>query len=179
MGNYTLFKCRQSAIEWKSVINKHSDRPAGHIRIVRDDRMYMSKDSRFHDENEVLHGNHSPSRPAKKMRVASFEQRNVTVPVKMVSKFDKNGKKYLEPVPRIAFLVSGKYNRIPSDPDFLRDLGSFLVTLGMPLTVLIPLRRGRAPTRSGAWWNAAIDAIVTTPSFGLFGDVFTHFELFN
>ena len=64
------------------------------------------------------------------MRVASFEQRNVTVSVKMVSKFDKSGKKYLEPVPRIAFLVSGKYNRIPSDPDFLRDLGSFLMTLG-------------------------------------------------
>jgi hypothetical protein len=72
----------------------------------------------------------SSPKHSKKTRVASFNRSNITVTMKMVSLFDRDVGEYKEPSPRISLIVNGKYNRIAADPGLLKDLGSFLTTLG-------------------------------------------------
>ena len=85
------------------------------------------------DQSKVCNGNGAPEsypKHSKKTRVASFNRSNVTVTMKMVSLFDRDTGEYREPSPRISLMVNGKYNRILADPSLLKDLGSFLMTLG-------------------------------------------------
>ena len=75
----------------------------------------------------------SPSKGAKsKSRrdtVLSFREGHVFMALRMVSPFDQNNGTYLDPIPRITFLVDGKYVRMPVDKNLLKKFGSFMVKL--------------------------------------------------
>ena len=88
----------------------------------------MTQDQCIRDRNNSA-SDTNPIR-CKKTRIASFSRSNITVTMKMVSKFNADTGEYEEPSPRISFMINGKYNRIVADPELLKDLGAFLVTLG-------------------------------------------------
>jgi hypothetical protein len=75
----------------------------------------------------------SPSKGAKsKSRrdtVLSFREGHVFMALRMVSPFDQDNGTYLDPIPRITFLVDGKYVRMPVDKNLLKRFGSFMVKL--------------------------------------------------
>lgn len=79
-----------------------------------------------------INGSALDERPkrSKKMRIASFNRSNISVTMKMVSKYNKDAGEYEEPSPRISLIINGKYNRLVADPDLLKGLGAFLSTLG-------------------------------------------------
>ena len=85
------------------------------------------------NQSKVCNGNSASDRHpkhSKKTRIASYNRSNITVSMKMVSPFDRDTGEYREPAPRISLIINGKYNKILADPSLLKDLGSFLMTLG-------------------------------------------------
>lgn len=63
----------------------------------------------------------------------SFREGNIFVSLKVVSEFDRLTRSYSAPIPKIVFMVDGKYVRMPVDPGLMRRLGDFLVKLGTVL----------------------------------------------
>ena len=58
--------------------------------------------------------------------VLSFREGHVFMALRMVSPFDQDNGTYLDPIPRITFLVDGKYVRMPVDKNLLKRFGSFM-----------------------------------------------------
>ncbi len=82
-----------------------------------------------------LLGEASPvSKQAKKETVMSIRTGNAYMALKLVSPYDKQAQTYLDPVPRITFIVDGKYVRLPFDSGILKDLGNFMVSVGEAIT---------------------------------------------
>ena len=69
------------------------------------------------------------SRQSKKETVMSFKHGPVYMGLKLVSPFNKETQEYEEPMPKIVFLVDGKYVRMPIDSELFREFGSFLMKL--------------------------------------------------
>ncbi len=88
----------------------------------------MTQDQCIRDRNNST-SDTNPIR-CRKTRIASFSRSNITVTMKMVSKFNVDTGEYEEPSPRISFMINRKYNKVTADPGLLRDLGSFLTALG-------------------------------------------------
>jgi hypothetical protein len=72
----------------------------------------------------------SVSKPTKKENVLSFRKGHVFVALKLVTVFNKEKGEYDDPIPKITFLVDGKYVRMPIDSGLLKSLGGFLSDLG-------------------------------------------------
>ena len=70
------------------------------------------------------------SRQPRKENIMSIRRGHVYMALKMVSAFDKDRQEYLEPLPKITFLVDGKYIRMPVDSGLFTELGRFMVNLG-------------------------------------------------
>ena len=69
------------------------------------------------------------SRQPKKETVMSFKNGPVYMGLKLVSPFNKDRQEYEEPIPKVVFLVDGKYVRMPIDSELFREFGSFLLKL--------------------------------------------------
>ena len=61
--------------------------------------------------------------------VLSFREGHVYMALKMVSPCDDSTETKFDPIPRIVFLVDGKYVRMPVDRALLKKLGTFMVRL--------------------------------------------------
>ena len=70
------------------------------------------------------------SKPAKKENILSFRKGHVFVALKMVTPYNREEQRYEKPIPKITFLVDGKYVRMPIDSSLLKSLGKFLEDLG-------------------------------------------------
>ena len=66
---------------------------------------------------------------SRKENILSFREGHVYMALKMVSTFDEVNKVYKDPIPRVTFLVDGKYVRMPTDRRLLRKLGEFMVSV--------------------------------------------------
>ena len=66
------------------------------------------------------------SRQPKKETIMSFKKGPVYMGLKIVSPFNKETQEYEAPIPKVVFLVDGKYVRLPLDSDLFRDWGEFL-----------------------------------------------------
>lgn len=73
------------------------------------------------------------SKPVRKENLMSFREGNIFVALKVISEFDRHTRSYSDPLPKIVFMVDGKYVRIPVDSELMKGLGEFLVKLGMVL----------------------------------------------
>ena len=73
------------------------------------------------------------SKPVRKENLMSFREGNIFVALKVMSEFDRYTRSYSDPLPKIVFMVDGKYVRIPVDSELIKGLGEFLVKLGMVL----------------------------------------------
>ena len=75
----------------------------------------------------------SPSKGSKSRSrrdtVLSFREGYVFMALRMVSPFDKDRGTYLDSIPRITFLVDGKYVRMPVNKNLLKRFGTFMVKL--------------------------------------------------
>ena len=69
------------------------------------------------------------SRQPKKETVMSFKNGPVYMGLKLVSPFNKDTQEYEDPIPKVVFLVDGKYVRMPIDSELFREFGSFLLKL--------------------------------------------------
>ncbi len=69
------------------------------------------------------------SRQSRKEKVMSFKNGPVYIGLKLISQFDKDTQEYGDPVPKIVFLVDGKYVRLSLDSKLFGELGSFLIKL--------------------------------------------------
>lgn len=65
-------------------------------------------------------------RNSKKESILSFKEGHVSMELKLVTPYDEASCRFLRPIPKIVFLVDGKYVRMPVDPVLLKDLGSFM-----------------------------------------------------
>ncbi len=79
---------------------------------------------------ELLGAAQPVSKPTKKENLVSFRKGHVFVALKLVSQYDRESQQYEDPVPKITFLVDGKYVRMPVDSSLLKSLGKFLGDLG-------------------------------------------------
>ena len=70
------------------------------------------------------------SKPTKKENILSFRKGHVFVALKLVTPYNREEQKYEDPIPKITFLVDGKYVRMPIDSSLLKSLGKFLEDLG-------------------------------------------------
>ena len=73
------------------------------------------------------------SKPVRKENPMSFREGNIFVALKVIYEFDRYTRSYYDPLPKIVFMVDGKYVRIPVDSELIKGLGEFLVKLGMVL----------------------------------------------
>lgn len=73
------------------------------------------------------------SRQPGKENIMSIRRGHIFLALKMVAAFDKERQEYLELVPRITFLVDGKYIRMPLDSGLFTELGGFMIKLGKVL----------------------------------------------
>ena len=69
------------------------------------------------------------SRQPKKETVMSFKNGPVYMGLKLVSPFNKDTQEYEDPIPKVVFLVDGKYVRMPIDSELFREFGGFLLKL--------------------------------------------------
>lgn len=69
------------------------------------------------------------SRQPKKETLMSFRDGGIYVALKLVSLFDKETQEYQKPVPKITFLIDGKYARIPVNSNWLKKFGEFITGL--------------------------------------------------
>ena len=69
------------------------------------------------------------SRQPKKETVMSFKHGSIYMGLKLVSPFNKETQEYEDPVPKIVFLVDGKYVRMPIDSELFGEFGGFLMKL--------------------------------------------------
>jgi len=79
---------------------------------------------------ELLGSAQPVTKPTKKENVLSFRKGHVYIALKLVTPYDKEKQQYAEPMPKIVFLVDGKYVRMPIDSSLLKSLGKFLIDLG-------------------------------------------------
>lgn len=70
------------------------------------------------------------SKPTMKENLMSFREGNVFVSLKVVSEYDRGSQSYSDPIPKIVFMVDGKYVRMPIDSSLISRLGEFLVKIG-------------------------------------------------
>ncbi len=78
---------------------------------------------------ELLGAAEAVSRPPKKDTLMSYRNGHVYFALKLVSEFDKESGRYLDPVPKIVAMFDGKYVRMPVDSILIKDLGEFLLKL--------------------------------------------------
>lgn len=69
------------------------------------------------------------SRQSKKETVMSFRRGPLHMGLKLVAPFSKEQQSYGDPVPKIVFLVDGKYVRMPLDGRLFGEFGKFLSDL--------------------------------------------------
>ena len=83
------------------------------------------------DQAVELLGSAQPiTKPTKKENVLSFRKGHVYIALKLVTPYDKEKQQYAESMPKIVFLVDGKYVRMPIDSSLLKSVGKFLIDLG-------------------------------------------------
>lgn len=83
------------------------------------------------DRAVELLGSAAPvSKPVQKENLMSFRESSIFVALKVVSEFNRDAQSYSDPVPKIVFMVDGKYVRMPVDSGLMKRLGEFLGKLG-------------------------------------------------
>ena len=88
-------------------------------------------DQEIKDRAVELLGSAKPvSKSTKKENILSYRKGHVYVALRIVTPYDKEKQQYAEPMPKIVFLVDGKYVRMPIDSSLLKSLGKFLIDLG-------------------------------------------------
>ena len=87
----------------------------------------MEQNNSVCDKAVELLGEAMPvSRQPKKETIMSFKKGPVYIGLKIVSPFNKETQEYEAPIPKVVFLVDGKYVRLPLDSDLFKDWGEFL-----------------------------------------------------
>ncbi len=87
----------------------------------------MEQNNSVCDKAVELLGEAMPvSRQPKKETIMSFKKGPVYMGLKIVSPFNKETQEYEAPIPKVVFLVDGKYVRLPLDSDLFKDWGEFL-----------------------------------------------------
>ena len=73
---------------------------------------------------ELLGSAQTVTKPTKKENVLSFRKGHVYIALKLVTPYDKEKQQYADPMPKIVFLVDGKYVRMPIDSSLLKSVES-------------------------------------------------------
>ncbi len=100
-----------------------------HGSVVHGQENSMNIDEVESKAIELLGQAQPVSRQPKKETVMSFKDGPVYMGLKLVSPFDKDTQEYGDPVPKIVFLVDGKYVRMPLDSRLFGEFGKFLIKL--------------------------------------------------
>ena len=66
------------------------------------------------------------SMPPKKENLMSFRDGSVYMALRLVTPYDKDTQQYIEPVPKLVFVVNGKYVKLPMDSGLLDRFGVFM-----------------------------------------------------